>query len=159
MTLRQSFGEREWALLGDAPLAAAAAVALASPGGGRREADAMITGWREAGASVAASPLMRELVADLDPERRQGAGGEAAYAYNSILDEAVDLCARAADLLRQRAVAEDLEAYRSFVVALCERVAMADGAGELLGVGGSAMSLEERATLGAVARALGVGTA
>jgi hypothetical protein len=157
MTLRQSFNEREWALLGDAPLAAAAAVAMASPGGGRREADAMITGWREAGASVVASPLLAELVADLDPERRQGEGGAAGYAYDSIVDEAVDLCSRAVALLGRHAAAEDLEAYRSFVIALAERVAWASSESGFLGVGGNPMSPEERTMLGAVARALGYG--
>lgn len=48
MTQRTSFSDAEWALLGDAPMAAVA-VALASPGGGRHEAHAMVTGWREAG--------------------------------------------------------------------------------------------------------------
>jgi hypothetical protein len=159
MSFLQSFSEREWALLGDAPLAAAAAVAMASPGGGRREAEAMVAGWREAGAEFRDSPLMREVVADLDPERRQGSGGGAGYTYESITDEAADLCARAAVLLQPRVPPEDFEAYRAFVIALAERVAQASNERGLLGLGGGAMSVEERATLGVIARALGYGRA
>jgi hypothetical protein len=130
---------------------------MASAGGGRREADAMITGWREAGAAVGDSPLMHEFVADLDPERRQSAGDGSGYTYDSIIDEAVDLCSRAVALLGQRATVADVEAYRAFVIALCERVAWANSEGGILGIGGNAMSPEERTMLGAVARALGFG--
>lgn len=158
MTRQESFSEAEWALLGDAPLAAGAAVAVASPGGGRREAEALVAGWREAGARYGASELMGEIVAGLGPEARRGedAGG-AGYAYDSIVDEAVDLCSRAVALLRRRAAPEELEEYRAFVIDLAERVAHAHSEGGFLGLGGEAMSRDERTVMGAVARALGYG--
>jgi hypothetical protein len=156
MTQTTSFSDQEWALLGDAPMAAGAAVAMASAGGGRREASAMVSGWREAGERIAQSELMRAIVAQLDPERRPGTGG-AGYAYASITDEAVDLCSRAVGLLQQRATPEELEEYRAFVINLAERVAWANSESGILGFGGAAMSSEERAMMGVIARALGYG--
>jgi hypothetical protein len=155
MTRQDSFSNAEWALLGDAPLAAAAAVAMASPGGGRREAEAMLTGWREAGQRFGASELMAELVADLDPEQRQGQGG--GYAYESIVEEALDLCARAVAMLRDRATPDEFEAYRAFVIQIAEQVSWANSESGFLGLGGEAMSRDERETMRAVARALGYG--
>lgn len=159
MTGRASFSSEEWALLGDAPMAAAAAVALASPGGGRREAEAIVSGWHEAGARYGASELMGAVVAELDPERRQGdgSGGGAGYSYESIVDEAVDLCSRAVTLLRARVAPDELEEYRAFVIDLAERVAWANSEAGFMGVGGEAMSRDERTMMGAVARALGYG--
>lgn len=157
MTRQDSFGNDEWALLGDAPLAAAAAVAVASPGGGRREAEAMVTGWRAAGAQFGASELMSEIVAGLDPEQRQGASGGAGYSYESIIDEAVDLCSRAVALLDAKATPGELEEYRAFVINLAERVAWANSESGFLSMGGEAMSRDERTMMRAIARALGYG--
>ncbi|NTU78566.1 MAG: hypothetical protein HGA45_04045 [Chloroflexales bacterium] len=157
MTRRDSFSAEEWALLGDAPLAAAAAVAVASPGGGRREAEAMMSGWREAGRRFGASELMTEVVAALDPERREGGGQGAGYTYNSIVDEALDLCARAVVMLRDRAAPDEFEEYRAFVIHIAEQVAWANSESGFLGIGGEAMSRDERQIMGAIARALGYG--
>jgi hypothetical protein len=157
MTRQDGFSNEEWALLGDAPLAAAAAVAVASPGGGRREAEAMVAGWREAGARFGSSELMGEVVAQLDPEVRQGAGGGAGYTYESIVDEAVDLCSRAIALLQRQATPAELEEYRAFVINLAERVAWANSESGFMGMGGEAMSRDERTMMGAIARALGYG--
>lgn len=156
MTRRESFNAAEWALLGDAPLAAGAAVALASPGGGRSEAAAMLKGWRAAGEHFAQIELGAEIVAWLDPERRTESGG-ARYAYASIVEEAVYLCDRAVALLRERATPEELDAYREFVINLAEHVAWAHNEAGLFGVAAQSMSLDERAMMSTIARALGYG--
>lgn len=155
MTRRERFTSEEWALLGDAPLAAGAAVALASPGGGRSESRALLAGWREGGERFAHSKLVAEIVARLDPERREGQASGAGYAYGSILDEAVDLCTQAVALLEQRATPEEVEDYRQFVISVGERVARANSEASLFGVGGEAMSADERNIMRALARALG----
>jgi hypothetical protein len=153
MTKLTGFNDTEWALLGDAPMAAAAAVALASPGGGQREARAMIAGWREAGRRYGQSELMGAIVARLDPEHRRG--GAAGYAYENIVEEAVGLCAQAVTLLERKATPQECDEYRSFVIAVAEEVASAHSEHGLFGFGGDAMSHEERMMLGAIARALG----
>ncbi len=153
MTRHTGFSDAQWALLGDAPMAAAAAVAMASPGGGRHEAHAMIAGWREAGRRYAQSELMTEIVARLDPERQRGGG--AGYAYANIGEEAVGLCGQAVVLLERTATPQEIDEYRAFVIAVAEGVASAHGEGGLFGLGGDTISHEERVMLEAIARALG----
>jgi hypothetical protein len=153
MTDKRAFSTDEWLLLGDAPLAAAAAVALAEPGGGRREAAAMLSGWREAARQVATSELLRAIAFELDPEeRRQGA--ETGAGGGSIRDEARDLCIRADELLAQRATPTERYEYARFVMFIAERVARADGPGTLFGGGDEQISRAERAALREIAAAL-----
>jgi hypothetical protein len=134
-------------------MAAAASVAMASSGGGRREAQAMVAGWREAGRRFGHSELMQEIVSRLDPERQSGGG--AGYAYANIVDEAVGLCGQAVAFLQRSATPEELEEYRAFVIALVEHVAWAHKEGGVMGLGGEAMSREERSMMGVIARAIG----
>ena len=68
MTAERDFTQEEWTLLGNASLAAAAAVALAEPRGGNRAADAIVGAWREAEEIFAGSNLLRALLVDFDPE-------------------------------------------------------------------------------------------
>jgi hypothetical protein len=159
MSSWERFGPREWALLADAPLAAGAAVALASEGGGRREAGAMVSGWREAARHFGQSPLIAELAARMDPEQRDQQGGGRDYGppptYDELLDEALSLCERAVATLAAAAPPEDVDDYRGFVLHICERVANANNEQGLFGVGGDAMSRDERGVLRVIARALG----
>jgi hypothetical protein len=158
MTTWSHLTAREWALLADAPLAAAAAVALSSEGGGRREASAMIAGWREAARELAASPLVAELAARLDPEDREqrDAGRQIGPppSFDELLDEALTLCERAVGLLDAAAPAE-LDDYRAFVLQICRRVANANNEAGLLSLGGDAVSRDERSVMRLIARALG----
>jgi hypothetical protein len=159
MTNWDRLGVREWTLLADAPLAAGATVALASEGGGQREASAMVLGWREAARELGASPLIAALAAQFDPEEREQR--EAAVrppgpppSYDALLDEAITLCEQAVALLEVAAPA-DLHDYRAFVLQICRRVAAANSEVGLFGVGGEAVSSDERSVLRLIARALG----
>lgn len=162
MAGRDDFSAAEWALLGDAPLAAAAAVALSSEGGGTREAAAIVSGWREAGQLFPESELIAQIVTWLDPEEREAQKPTPATrfssepSYQEILEEALNLCARAAVLLDERATPQDSDDYRGFVLHIAERVANANSESGLFGLGGEPMSRDERGTLRAIARALGV---
>jgi hypothetical protein len=71
MTDPPHFTRAEWDLLGDAPLAACAAIAFSEPGGGPREADAVLHGWREAADLFPDSVLIQMLLRVLDPETRE----------------------------------------------------------------------------------------
>jgi hypothetical protein len=128
MSNRSHYSAAEWRLLADAPLAAAAAVALADEGGGEREAAAIITGWRAAGLAFAASELIRDLVATMDPQDRTAhEPPPAKHPANpdSIRDEAVELCIAAADLLAQRTTPAELQAYKAFIMQIAAHVAEA----------------------------------
>lgn len=153
------FGKREWAALGDAPMAAAAAVALASAGGGRREASAMVRGWHEAAREFGQSPLIAALTARIDPEQRDE-GGDSGYgpppSYDQLLDEALTLCEQAVALLAATSP-EEIQDYRGFVLRICEGVAFANNEQGVFGAGRDAMSRDERGTLRLIARSLGYG--
>lgn len=157
----ERFGAREWRLLGDAPQAAAAAVALSSAGGGRREASALVSGWREAGRQLGDSPLIAELAARMDPESGEQQSGGRDYGppptFDQLLDEALTLCEQAVATLGATADPEDVDAYRRFVLYICERVADANNEQGVFGMGGDAMSRDEVSVLRLIARALGRG--
>lgn len=161
MTRRESFRRDEWLLLGDAPLAAGAAVAIAEEGGGRREAAAIVSGWREAGRMFADSELIVELVAGLDPEDReqqeqeQDAEQGEPPAFDALIDEALSLCGSAVQLLAARATPAETEAYKGFVMHIAQRVAMAESEQGLLGIGGEPISRAERGVMREIAMALG----
>jgi tellurite resistance protein len=128
MSNRSHYSAAEWRLLADAPLAAAAAVALADAGGGEREAAAMITGWRAAAVAFADSELIRDLVATMDPQDRADHERPAAQrpaGPDAIRDEAVELCMQAVELLAQRTAPAEQEAYKAFVLQIAEQVAEA----------------------------------
>src|SRR5262245_28208744 len=117
MTEQTSFTSAEWTLLGDAALAACAAIALSEPGGGSREADAVVRGWREAAEMMADSPLIQTLVRNIDP--KQGGQPTPARAsgqptFDDVVDEALHLCRQAVAMLADRGTPEDLEDYQYF---------------------------------------------
>ncbi|GAB4190822.1 MAG: hypothetical protein OHK0022_03970 [Roseiflexaceae bacterium] len=155
MVTQPDFTPEEWVLLGDAPLAAATAVALAEEGGGRREAVALLDAWRDAEDLFVEYPLLRAIIHDLDPEARATAEPpEAAPPANpedDILGEALDLCRAAVSLLAQKARPVDVQAYQRFVLHLADAVAHADNNGGLPGLG---VSPDERRTLRAIRLAL-----
>jgi hypothetical protein len=157
-----TFTPPEWALLADAPLAAATAVALAEPGGAQREADAILTAWRAAGALFSEHELIQTLIYDLDPEKRENRDSartsqptQDAPTPDSIQDEAVDLCARAVQLLEQKTEPETVDAYQRFVLHIATQVAGAARSGGLFGVGGVSVTVNEQAVLRAIRFALG----
>lgn len=159
MTNRSSFSDAEWTTLGDAPLAACAAVALAEIGGGRQEADAILRGWHAAARRHAEHELIRIIADDLDPEARDSPPAEGAAPadepdFDAVCDEAVALCARAVALLEARATPEEAAAYKAFVLDLAQRVADSAGGGPM-GFGSDRVSRAERSVLREIAAALG----
>jgi hypothetical protein len=157
MTNHPSFTRSEWDLLGDAPLAACAAVALSDSGGGAREADALLRGWREAADLFPDSALIQTMVRELDPQTREGparAPSSGELTFDAVVDEALDLCGQAVDLLAGRVAPQDVEDYRRFVLHLARRVAGAVAEGGVFGLGGEPVSRAERAVLREIADAL-----
>lgn len=153
MTIRDDFTMQEWVVLGNAPLAAAAAVALAEPGGGSREAAAIIAAWREAEELFVDNRLVQMLVRDFDPEQPRITAQPPTNARATIDEEAIFLCQRSTEMLAARASKDDQEAYRSFVLHIATRVAEAEGGG-LLGFGGVAVTLNEQSALRSIRIAL-----
>jgi hypothetical protein len=158
MINQTNFSHAEWDLLGNAPLAACAAIAFSEPGGGPREADAVLRGWREAADLFPDSTLIQTLVRALDPETRERparAQSSDEPTFDAVVDEALDLCRQAVVLLTARVALEDVEDYQRFVLHLARRVAGAAAEGGVFGLGGEPVSRAERAVLREIADALG----
>jgi hypothetical protein len=144
-----------WELLRDAPLAAAAAVALADPGGARRETDALFRAWREGADLFPNSAVVQRIVQTFDPEQpADEADTPLPPTPEAVLDEALDLCRRAVALLAQTVPPPEADAYKDFVLHIARAVAEADQSGAVLGLGGVAVTLEERGALRAIRVAL-----
>ena len=153
-----SFTSAEWNLLGDAPLAACVAIAFSEPGGGPREADAVLRGWREAADLFPDSSLIQALLRTLDPETRERparAQSSEEPTFDAVVDEALDLCRQAVQLLADRATPEEVEDYQRFVLHLARRVASAAAESGAFGLGGEPVSRAERAVLREIADAMG----
>jgi hypothetical protein len=148
----------EWALLADTPLAVAAAVALAEPGGAQRETAALLDAWRNGAELFPNSVVVQHLVRDYDPAEREPTDTSGARGLpptpRRVEAEAVELCRRTVQLLEQRVQSAELEAYQRFVLHIAARVAQADRDGGAFGVGGVAVSLDERSVLRAIRVAL-----
>ena len=143
----------EWEIIGMAPLAAAAAVAVADEGGAEREVAALLAAWLAAAERYAASPLIAQLLADFDP------AGEQTRITQGLgldpLEEAVTLCSSAVSVLRHKASAIDVQEYVAFVGEIAEAVANAESTGGMFDFGGVPESLDEHRALRAIRVALG----
>ena len=154
----KSFTRGDWELLADAALAASAAVALSEPGGGSREADAVLRGWSEAPDLYSDSDLIQALVRAFSPETRSGSARPPTSGqptFDDVIGDAVNLCRQAIELLTTRGTPEDVEDYQHFVLFLARRVAGASTEGGIFGLGGEPISRAERSVLHQIADAVG----
>jgi hypothetical protein len=148
MTTKSAFDAEEWSVVVGAPIAAAAAVMTASPGGTLRESVSMARGYQEARATRPVGLLAEVLQAApaLSPAQVRGEG-DARHGALAILRRAIGI-------LRHKAEPEELEDYRGFVRWLAENVAAAHKEGGILGIGGQAVSEAEQATIEEIAAAM-----
>lgn len=163
MTKLSDFTDEEQDLLGNAPLAAAAAVSVAEPGGGLREAAALVGGWRDGARLFARSELILAIVEQLDPQDREAQERSAGLrargpqpTLDEIVDEAVELCGGAAALLRQKATPQETADYQAFVMHIAKQVASAVGESGAPAHGDERVSRAERAVMREIAEALGI---
>ena len=120
MTGKSDFTEDEWKLVSEGPATAGMVVLTAQGGGSFRETFAMAKAFTEAREHHGESELLDELTAakpDFDRHRYK--------TPEALREQGVERIGEAARLLETKASPTDVEAYRSFVVALAERVAAA----------------------------------
>lgn len=142
MTTKADFNAEEWSMVVEGPVLAGMRVVAASRGGTLRESVAMGRVYTEARQGQGDSALLDELVSSppaVDPQRLQGAGDVAA-ASSERLREALGV-------LRQKASADDVEAYKRFVMDVATAAAEAHKEGGFIGIGGKQVSDEEQAAL------------
>ena len=149
MTKKADFNAEEWSTLAEAPVLAGMRVVTAGRGGTIRESMAMAKVYAAARREQGESELLDDLVSSpptMDP-KRVGSSGDIKGTAEERLREAVGI-------LEAKATAEELEAYRRFVLTLAEAVAGAHKEGGFLGVGGTEVSEDEQRALEEIAAIL-----
>ena len=171
MGVRESFDDDEWFLLGSLPAMIAAAMSSASPGGTIRE---MLAGMRRTVEGRRDHPDSELVGALLEKAAGWDEAKEKAKDYRARLDarlgeagvttreslheQVVADCARAAALVDARCAPDEANAYKSWCVAIARDVANAAKEGGFLGFGGERVSEAERETMARIEGALGVAT-
>jgi hypothetical protein len=148
MTAKADFNADEWETLLQAPPSAGLLVVASDRGGGIKESFSMAKAYAEARENHGASQLLDEIVS-AKPEMDRSKHGS--------VDELKQACLQnlreAMDLLKAKAIPEEAEEYRNFVIGLSEKVANARREG-FMGLSGERVSEEERAAIGEIAAAL-----
>jgi hypothetical protein len=144
MTKKTDFSDDEWKQVLEGPPSAGLVVITAARGGMLRETWAMSKAYAEARRSHGASELLDEIVAAkpaIDHTRY--------HTPDEVRDHCLQHIREAVSVLETKATAEELEAYRRFVVAVADKVAAAHREGA------DSVSPPETQALGQIKTALG----
>ena len=150
MTKKADFNAEEWTTVVEGPLLAGIRVVAAERGGTIRESIALGKAYAEARREQGQSELLDELVSDpptMDADRVRAGGGDLAGVADKGLRDAVAI-------VSGKGTADELEAYKRFVLTVAQAVANAHKEGGFLGVGGKPVSDAEQAALDEVAAIL-----
>ena len=118
MTAKADFTEEEWNVVREGPAAAGVLVLMAQGGGSFRETWALAKSYAEARKQPGQSQLLDELASEKPDVERHSTREEQESQGLKGLTEAIAL-------LEQKATPEEVEGYRSFVLAVARRVAEA----------------------------------
>jgi len=144
MTGRADFTEEEWELVLEGPPSAGMIVVTAQRGGTFRESIAMAKAYVEARRQHGESELLDELVA-AKPERDH----TRYHSVEELRQHGQQHLRDAVELLERKASAEEVAAYRRFVLTLAEKVANAHREG------GEKVSDAERTAIEEISASLG----
>jgi hypothetical protein len=144
MTTKSDFTEDEWGTLASGPPSAGLLVITASRGGTFRETFSLAKAYAEARSDHGQSELLDALAAEkpaFPKAQRQSPEELRQHSLERVRD--------AVAIVEQKATAEELDAYRRFVVGLAERVAKAHEEH------GEAVSPAEQSAIDEIRQALG----
>ena len=144
MTGRADFTEEEWELVLEGPPSAGMIVLTAQRGGSFRESIAMAKAYVEARRQHGESELLDEIVA-AKPERDH----TRYHSVEELKQHGLQHLREAVELLERKATAEEVAAYRRFVLTLADKVANAHREG------GEAVSDAERGAMEEISASLG----
>jgi hypothetical protein len=142
VTAKGDFNADEWATVVEAPVLAGLRVVGADRGGTIRESVAIGKVYSKARQGQGQNELLDELLASppaVDPKRVQ-AQGDIATASGDRLGEALVI-------LNEKRSAEDVEAYKKFVMDVAQAAAEAHKEGGFIGIGGKQISDNEKSAL------------
>ncbi|HEX6586349.1 MAG TPA: hypothetical protein VF052_06325 [Solirubrobacterales bacterium] len=148
MTAKSDFSEEEWKQLLEAPPSAGLVVVASDRGGSIRETFSMAKAYADSHKQPGQSQLLDEIVSakpEVDRSRFKTQEELKQHCLQNVRD--------AIALLKQKASADEVEAYRQFVIALVNRVAEARKEG-FMGLSGERVSDDERAAIEEVTAAL-----
>jgi len=118
MTAKADFTEEEWNVVREGPAAAGVLVLMAQGGGSFRETWALAKSYAEARKQPGQSQLLDELASEKPDVERHSTREEQESEGLKGLREAIAL-------LEQKATSEEVEGYRTFVLAVARKVAEA----------------------------------
>jgi hypothetical protein len=118
MTAKADFTEEEWNVVREGPAAAGVLVLMAQGGGSFRETWALAKSYTEARKQPGQSQLLDELASEKPDVERHSTREEQESEGLKGLSEAIAL-------LEQKATPEEVEGYRTFVLAVARKVAEA----------------------------------
>jgi hypothetical protein len=142
------YSDEEWGLLVGLPQSVVVASSQAEKDGARRTAHEWTAGMTAiSDGRDSASPFVREVATEV--VARQGEAGEdppiVQYPDKEAgLADVIKRAAAAHALLVGKAEHADAEAYRLWVITICEQVIGAAKSGDVLGIGGELVSEAER---------------
>ncbi len=148
MTAKADFSEEEWKQVLEAPPSAGLVVIASDRGGTIRETFSMAKAYAEAHKQPGRSELLDEIVSarpEVDHTRFKS--------QEEMKQHSLQKVRGAIALLKEKASADEVEAYRQFVLAVVNRVAEARREG-FMGLSGERVSEEERAAIEEVTAAL-----
>jgi predicted house-cleaning noncanonical NTP pyrophosphatase (MazG superfamily) len=148
MTGKADFTPEEWQTVLEAPVSAGMIVVTAQRGGSFRESFAMAKAYAEARQQHGGSPLVDEIVAS-KPQRDH----THYHSHEELKAAGLQHLQEAVAILGQKAAPEEIAGYRSFVLALAEKVAHAHRED------GQEVSPAEQAALDEIRAALGATSA
>jgi len=151
MTKKADFNAEEWSTIVEAPLYAGMRVISADRGGTLRESLALGRVYQDARGKDGESELLDELVKSppsIDPNEVRNAGGNIGALASERLRAAIGI-------LEGKATAEEIDAYKRFVMTVAQAVAGAHKEGGFFGIGGKQISDAENQALDEISMALG----
>lgn len=120
MTTKADFSPEEWTTVSEGPPTAGLVVAMATRGGTFKETFAMAKAYAEARSQHGASELLDEIVGTKPKVEHSRF-----HSYDELKDHGLGLLRQAVTVLSSKASAQEIDDYRSFVLALAKRVAEA----------------------------------
>jgi hypothetical protein len=157
VSAKNDFTPEEWNALIRAPLMVSYAIAGAAPSGGvgyaqemKAVADAIVDASEQAPAGSLVRAVVSEIRSNATDESR---GPTETVSAADVKARAIEISRRVASILRSKAGAEGA-AYKSWLLDVGGRVAVAAKEGGFLGFGGARVSEREEATLSEIAAAL-----
>ena len=149
MTKKSDFDANEWSTIVQGPLLAGTRVVMADQDGAIRESLSLGKVYGHARQQQGNSELLDALVSDppaLDPSGLQGAN-DVATVTATRLEEALQI-------LHNKASADEVEAYKDFVISLAEAAAKGHREGGFLGIGAKEISEREQRALDEISSTL-----